>query len=286
MIQLETTDALQLTTSAACSVDAFVSYVNLTGTTVLPDKQATNITTATTTTILTAPGTGVHRVKMANIRNKHASSPVDVTVIFDISATDYELAKVSLNPGETLTYLEAVGWQLLAAPSTGGFGDVLERVLDADQTGTDVATAQAWFPTAGAVAVEAGVVYDVDGRLNTTRAAGAVSHTTSILFAGTASLTYINYVCLCNTTDVVTIAAPARVASRVATAVVIKAASTSTTEEISLKIDGYLKVNAAGTIIPQFQYSAAPGGVPTIKTGSHFLLTKRGAAYNTRGTWT
>lgn len=280
------TDKLQLTTSAAITVDVHASWVDLNGTTVTPGRTNTAITTATTTDIVATPAASTTRnVKNLQIRNKHASSPVDLTVIYDANGTDFELHKTTLNAGEALEYIEGVGFFTLAAAGSG-FGDVLERVIDADQTGTDVATAQPWFPTSGAVAVEAGVVYKMDGRLNTTRAAGAVSHTTSVLFAGTATLTYINYRVITNTTDVVTIATPSKVASRVATAVVVKAASTSTTEEIALDVDGFIKVNAAGTFIPQFIYSAAPGGAPTIRTGSYMTLVKKGAAYNTRGTWT
>jgi len=286
MIQLETTDKLQLVTSASCSIDVLVSYVNLNGTTVTADKQTTAITTANTTDILAAPGAGVHRVKLINIRNKHATSACDVTLLFDLSATDTELVKLTLNAGEAAIYTEGAGWQLMAAASTG-YGDILERIIDADQTGTDVATAQQWFPTTGAVAVEAGVVYDFDGYLHTTRAAGAVSHTTGLLFAGTASLTYITWNAIVNTGDVLTnLARNGTGPIIVATNTTVKAASTSTTEATGIYVTGTVKINAAGTFIPQFIYSAAPGGVPTIKTGSYFRLIKKGSSFNTRGTWT
>jgi hypothetical protein len=45
-------------------------------------------------------------------------------------------------------------------------------------------------------------------------------------------------------------------------------------------------VNAAGTLIPQFQYSAAPGSAPTIKRGSWFRLQPIGSGtVDSQGTW-
>jgi len=62
-----------------------------------------DITTATTTPILPV-GAGINdesRVKqgMINIRNKGAASNT-ITVIKDVSATDYELSEFTLNAGE------------------------------------------------------------------------------------------------------------------------------------------------------------------------------------------
>ncbi|CAN7418751.1 hypothetical protein [Mesorhizobium sp. LjNodule214] len=37
-----------------------------------------------------------------------------------------------------------------------------------------------------------------------------------------------------------------------------------------------MRINAAGTVIPQFQYSAAPGGAPTIKRNSFFRIKPMG----------
>lgn len=134
MIQLETTDKLQLTTSAAVTVDVLASYVDRDGSTITPDKQVTAITTAATTDILAAPGAGVRRVKFLNIRNKHASTPVDVTVLIDVSATDYELHKVTLQAQEALTFIEGVGWFLYAVSNPAQ----QYKTLSADQSNSTV----------------------------------------------------------------------------------------------------------------------------------------------------
>ena len=284
-----TTDLLRIVTSAAADVDVVAAYVDRDQSTFAVQgdgKQLTTITTATTTTVVSSPAASKTRnVKELCVRNTHASQVVDVTVLVEVSGpTQYELHKVTLQPGEALEYIEGVGFFTLAAEGTG-FGDVIERRLDVSQTGTNGLAAQNWFPTLGAAQVEAGVVYDFYGLLNLTRSAGVTSHTTSLLFAGTATLTYILWRASCNTGDTLANAAQNHAAGRSAAAVVVKAASTSATEEISLLVQGSVKINAAGTFIPQFQYSAAPGGAPTIQPGSFFQLTKKGSGFNQKGTW-
>lgn len=167
-----------------------------------------------------------------------------------------------------------------------GINGLLFKVLSGNATGSDVNTAQPWFPTAGAVAVAASTTYRFEGYLRISRAAGSNSHTTSLLFGGTASLTGIAYQAFCNTGDVVTNLAMNQTTMEVATATVVKAASTSTTEQIIIRVYGVVRINAAGTFIPQFQYSAAPGGAPSILSNSHFMMYPIGtSSVTTSGTW-
>lgn len=285
MLNLETTDKLQLVTSAAVTVDVFAAYADLSGTTVTPAAKQTLISTATTSDIVLAPGAGVRNVQSLFIRNRSAATPVDVTVIHDRSGTDAQLHSATLNGGETLEYSEGLGFYALKNVTSG---DLLMRILDADVTGQNATTAQPWFPTAGAVTVEAGVTYEINGILYTVRSAGTTSHGTSVLFAGTATVSNIAYHAVVNSGDVDTTSTATRTAIFVATAVSVKAASTSATEATSIKLDGMVRFSAAGTFIPQFQYTtAAPGGAPTIRRNSHFRLDKRGSSAMTSiGTWT
>jgi hypothetical protein len=67
---------------------------------------------------------------------------------------------------------------------------------------------------------------------------------------------------------------------------VVKAASTSATENTIIWVRGHVRINGAGTFIPQFIYSAAPGGTTTVKKESFFLMAPIGT--NTavvQGTW-
>ena len=67
------------------------------------EQQNTAITTATTTTVLSALGAAADegRIKagMMTIRNKGAASNT-ITVIKDVSATDYEMSEFTLGAGE------------------------------------------------------------------------------------------------------------------------------------------------------------------------------------------
>lgn len=269
-----TTDKLQLVTDAGITVDVHCSGVDVSGGVITPWKQNTAITTATTTDIVVAPASSTFRnVKTLHIRNKHATTAVGVTVIFDANGTDFELHKVTLAAGDLLQYIEGVGFYHYAVASVS----VLQRMLTADETGQNVNTAQPWFPSAGAVTVTANTSYYITGVLYTVRAAGTTSHTTSLLFGGTASLSNIAYHAIVNTGDVDTNIAANRTIAIVGTAIVVKAASTSATESFTVLLHGMARFGAAGTFIPQFQYSAAPGGAPTVRRNSYFRVEPVGS---------
>lgn len=117
-----TPDKLKLTTSAAVTVDVHTSHVDCSDASPpvvdAPSKTNTAITTATTTDIVTAPTNAAKRrnVKTLHIRNKHATTSVDVTVIYDaIDGSDYELHKTTLLAGEMLEYVEGIGFFTVAA---------------------------------------------------------------------------------------------------------------------------------------------------------------------------
>jgi hypothetical protein len=160
----------------------------------------------------------------------------------------------------------------------------LYKRATADVAGSNVNTAQPWFPTAGGVTLEAGLAYLFEGVLRLSRAAGSTSHTTAILFGGTATLTAIDYLGMAKEGDANDLQDFSGFWATAATALVLKAASTSTTEQSIFEVKGSLVVNAGGTFVPQFQYSAAPGGAPNILRGSYFRLTELDDAASA-GTW-
>lgn len=167
-----------------------------------------------------------------------------------------------------------------------GINGLLFKALSADEAGGNVNTAQPWFPTAGAVTLKASTLYEFEGYLRLSRAAGVNSHTLSLLFGGTVVISSIAYQAQVNTGDVVTNGAQNQTTSEVATAVVVKAASTSATEQVIVRVKGVLRTGTAGTLIPQFQYSAAPGGAPTVLRNSNFKIFILGAASDvSKGTW-
>lgn len=155
-----------------------------------------------------------------------------------------------------------------------------------DVNGANSTSAQPWFPTNGGVSVAGSTTYLAEGSLHLSRSAGTTSHTTSVLFGGTATLTSIRGSCRAKTGDTTANAAVNSTIIDVATALIVKAASTSATEQIALHCVWSIRTNGAGTLIPQFQYSAAPGGAPTVKANSFFTMTPLGtSSVDSNGTW-
>lgn len=153
-----TTDTIEVITGQTCTVDCHASYMDMSqanppvvqGTTSGRTHKA--ITTATTTaSCVPAPNASITRnVKSLNIRNKHATDSVTVTVQFNQNATLFELHKVVLAAGEALEFIEGIGFFVLGAASP-----VFVKSLAADQsnstatatevTGLSLATATGTF---------------------------------------------------------------------------------------------------------------------------------------------
>jgi hypothetical protein len=119
-----------MTSATAVTLDCFAWYIDASsanppvvqGDTI--GRAVAAVTAANTTTIVAAPASGdLRRVKGINIRNKHASTSTDVTMQLDVSATDYELFKVTLRAGETLQWREELGWYVIPA------SDIVRRKL-------------------------------------------------------------------------------------------------------------------------------------------------------------
>lgn len=113
-MNLISTDSLQLITSAAQNTDVLVHWFDLvTSTKVLSaSRTRTNITTATTTTILTAPAAGVERtVKLISVRNRGAA-PNTVTLVFNDGVNTTQPISVTLQIGDSLHFNFNV-WQVL-----------------------------------------------------------------------------------------------------------------------------------------------------------------------------
>lgn len=169
-------------------------------------------------------------------------------------------------------------WKLLN-PAVGA---IFFKALTADDTGgLNSTAAQPWFPTLPALTLPVGT-YLFEGTLFTSRTAGTTSHTTSILFAGSATIGAISYTATAMTGDANTLVSSSTVQGVAATALAVKAASTSATEQTVVFVKGILTITVAGTLIPQFIYSVAPGGTPTIKAGTYFQITQR---VNPTGQW-
>lgn len=156
--------------------------------------------------------------------------------------------------------------------------------LAADFTGTNVNTAQPIFPAAvDTITLQPGT-YLMKGvfHIHTT---GTSAHTLALLFGGTAVVQDIGYCASASNAATEVLGALNAFMGAAATAVVITA-SLSSASHHSVWIDGVVRISAAGTFIPQYQWSAAPGvaGV-TLRDGYFQLIPIGTAATAAVGPW-
>lgn len=103
-------DKIQVVTGSAALIDCHVSAMDYDGVTAASYRKNTAITTAATTDIAAAPASGVTRnIKTINIRNKDVVS-CQITVRTTDGTTTVELFSTLLAPGQTLSYVEGIGW--------------------------------------------------------------------------------------------------------------------------------------------------------------------------------
>lgn len=209
---------------------------------------------------------------------------------FDAGTT--AVAPIVLTPGTNLTTAAAGAFEFDGKVFYDTAVASSRQVVDSEQfilltanngpfnnSGLDSGSATAVFNsvTNGTLTAQAATTYFFDA-LYMLSNTGTTSHTWSTLFGGTATYTGITYYVQGYTgiTSAATITAASGLQINVATAVPVTAASTSATEFVSLKLNGIIRVNGAGTIIPQMQASTRPGasGTPGVNvlTGSYFRL--------------
>lgn len=116
-ITLDTTSkTLEVTTSAAVNTDYVVSYVDMTSSAFTPISAQGTISSAATTTIVSAPAASTQRgIKQISIFNRSTNGAQTVTVKLDVSATEYTLFKATLAAGESLQYSDGSDWKTFDA---------------------------------------------------------------------------------------------------------------------------------------------------------------------------
>jgi len=108
------TDKISLITSSGADIAVVASYIerdSTSGAVGVADRQLSKPLTATTTTIVGGPATGTTRnIKSIFMKNLDASVSNDLTVQLDQNATLYEMYKCTLLAGETLEYIDGMGF--------------------------------------------------------------------------------------------------------------------------------------------------------------------------------
>jgi hypothetical protein len=167
----------------------------------------------------------------------------------------------------------------------GVIGATQYSVVATDFTLSAALGVQPAFPTTGDVWTLAGsTLYQVEGSYTLTTGT-TTTKTTALAFAlaGGASINFINlqvigYNSVPNT---VTTAQGTTAMTQVASTVIT---ATSTTAGVQFFFKGVISMNAGGTVTPQINFSANPGGTNLMKAGSYIKFTKLGVnTFSTEG---
>jgi DNA-binding beta-propeller fold protein YncE len=219
----------------------------------------------------------------------------------DVSkAVRFEVSGITTNTTRTITVPDASGTITLLgathdhedAAGGGVLGPAALGIIgiyqDSDYTGSNSSSAQKLFNESanGAANVAASTAYLMQASIYL-RTTGATSHGLSLLFGGTATLTSMGYTGTIGrslTPDATT--AVGEFTGTAASATVVSGAVATATYYF-IQFSGIVRVNGAGTFIPQFQFTSnAPGAAPVTGHDSYLTLTPIGAnTVTTVGSW-
>lgn len=141
----------------------------------------------------------------------------------------------------------------------------------------DDTSSQPIFPSGNdALTVEASTTYFFEAVIRVTN--GTTTHTDSFGFGGTATFTSIGYDAITSKVATGGIAAVfVRRWGDSAAMSTISSGTGGTTAGVTATIHGTIRVANAGTIIPQWAFSSAPGGTNQVEPNSYIQLRKVGA---------
>jgi hypothetical protein len=207
-------------------------------------------------------------------------------VVFEPSAIGNNVALGQiLNPAVTAISDAGLSNEILVGGVSSATGYFIINL--SDLPGQNSNAAQPWFP--GGVAAfnaEAGATYFFEGHLSMSRNAGTTAHTISQAFAGSATLSHINYVAIVTDQNATSssFSTPQMVETVSGSALVLTTSSANASQFNTILIKGSVTINAAGTFVPCIEYSTAPGGAPTMLANSYFRIFPAGfAAFS--GNW-
>ena len=212
------------------------------------------------------------------------------------SAGSASQAPLQFLAGSGLTVPAAGVWEydgqsFFAIPAVGQRGVLPVTYVIAsttNYTASNTAAAQKVFgaTATGAVNLPANTTYLFDAQYLISRAAGTTSHTLATLFDLTGTLLSIDYTAEATSSSTNTLTAVKRIYSNNVNATVVTDPSVAADEFITVTLRGILRTSTAVTVQPQIQYSAAPGGAPSVLANSYFRLTPIGSGSVTAvGNW-
>jgi hypothetical protein len=288
-----TTDKLQLVTSSTADIavhGSFIDYV-ISPESATPGKQNTAIASAATTDVIAAPAASTYRnVKWLSMRNKHASTSNDVTVLFNANGTTYELLKCTLLPGEELVCREGVWFHF---DSNGGVYGATVALADPRVIVRLLLAAHSNSTTTGTEVTDLKVAnlgigtYFMEYNLILRSSTSGTSILNGVNFTGTATMKIMSFINdaggLATGTGSVDNSSvnPGQMVSGCTTGAFSTTAPNiggadiaATATDLLTLITGVLRVTVAGNL--EFWHSSETAVATTVEPGSNLVLTKVG----------
>lgn len=275
MILLTTTsDLFRITTSSTANIDVHADFVDLASGVTTPGRTNTAISSATTTTVVSSPAASTSRtIKTVTIRNKHATTSNDVTVLHSDGTTVVEMVKFTLPAGFTAIYDEGSNWSLqdvngreLSNQTQNGnaptVNDIFTVVLASDVINNNAVANTIADITGLSFSVNAGETYWFRGVIEITTAVTTTGGRISV--NGPASPTRLAYAINWPTTGNTT--TPAHGLSAYDLPAASNASCAQTTGNVAT-IEGFITPSANGTVTLRLASEVSSSAV-TAKAGS------------------
>jgi hypothetical protein len=145
--------------------------------------------------------------------------------------------------------------------------------LNTGYTGTQATTAQSALGVG--VTLASSTIYEIEFACYLIKSAGTTSHSFSQLLGGTCTTNYIN---ASTSFGPASFTGVTNVITALNSSLLINSGITSAAYYVQFVFKGIISVNAGGTLIPQYQLSAAPGGAYTTQAGSYMKIAPLGAS--------
>jgi hypothetical protein len=264
-------DVLRVITSSTANIDVVVGFADYATGTVTPARSLTTIASATTTTIVAAPGASIQRtIRFMSIRNRHASTANTITLQLFDGTTAFQIHNIALAAGEALIYDEANGFTYLSSlglprtsEATGGSQaavNALNLVVLSANVINNNATANTMQDVTGlSFPVTAGEAYFFRFNIPYTAAAGTTGSRWSI--NGPASPTQLSYrsaYSLTGTSETLNVGLTTYDNPAAANA-------TSLTTTNKAFIDGFIQPSANGTVIARFASEVSASAITALR---------------------
>jgi len=191
-----------------------------------------------------------------------APSTLGGNIVYTLPSADGNIYdRLQTNASGTLSWAPSVIWTSNAANFTGVDGSSAQPVFEAAND---------------TITLAANTTYLVQGQYYISTA-GTTSHTFGLLFGGTATFTSSNiiYTCTNGATDVLSAASSFHSTTPGTVCVLTPATATATHHLVTFS--GTIRTTNAGTLIPQYKWSATPGAAGVSAANNYIKLIPVGA---------